>query len=81
MLIEMLFMKRKKKQLTERNKELERRIKRFSLQDSCLSPSRDTVSEMSDISNMKREIKFNRRLKNTLFATYVLSLIGIYPKI
>ncbi len=79
--IGMLFVPRKRRQPAERNKELERRIKRFNLQDSCLSPSRDTVAEMSEISSMKREIIFNRRLKNKLFATYIFSLIGIYPKI
>jgi hypothetical protein len=80
MLIELLFLPRKRQQLIDRNRELRREIKKFSLRDSCLSPNRDTAAELEAIEGMKREIKFNRRLMNTLAASYILAHIGIRPR-
>ena len=81
MLIERLFFPKKRQQLIDRNDFLRREIKKFSLKDSCLSPHRDTAAELEALEGMKREIAFNNRLKETLFAQYTLSLIGIKPKI
>jgi len=81
MLIEILFLPRKRRQLIERNNYLKREIKKFKLKDSCLSPNRDTAAELDALSGMEREINFNNRLMNTLFANYLLSFIGVYPKI
>jgi hypothetical protein len=81
MIAEIIFMPRKRRQLIERNRQLSKEIKKFKLKESCLSPNRDTAAEIAHIDGMKREIRFNRRLMNTLFASYLLSLIGVYPKI
>lgn len=81
MLIEIIFLPRKRRQLSERNNFLKKEIKRFKLKDSCLSPNRDTADELASLKGMENEIKFNSRLMNALFANYLLSFIGVYPKI
>jgi len=71
----------KRQQLSDRNSFLKKEIKKFKLRDSCLSHNRDTANELSQLEDMKREIKLNNKLMNTFVAYYLLSFIGIYPKI
>jgi Tfp pilus assembly protein PilN len=81
MLLTKLLFPSKCQQLRERNDFLTREIKKFKLRDSCLSPHRDTASELDQLEKKKREIKFNNKLLSTLIACYLLSLIGVYPTI
>ena len=80
MLIELLLLPRKRQQLIDRNKELRREIKKFSLRDSCLSSRRDTAAELDALEGMKKEINFNKRLINTLVVRYIMAHLGIRPK-
>jgi len=81
MLIEIIFLPKKRHQLIERNNHLRREIKNFKLKDSVLNPHRDTAAELMALDGMRREIKYNSKLMNTLVASYLLSLIGLRPKI
>jgi len=81
MLFEIIFMPRKRQQLVDRNIFLKRQIKNFKIKDSCLNHKRDTAAELMALDGMRREIKYNSRLKNTLAASYLLSSLGIYKKI
>ena len=81
MLIEIIFLPKKRHQLTERNNTLRREIKNFKLKDSVLDPERDTAAELMSLEGMEKEITFNEHLKKTLVANYFLSIIGLRPKI
>jgi len=81
MLVEIIFLPNKRHQLTERNHQLRREIKNFKLKDSVLDPRRDTAAELMALEGMEKEIKFNEHLKKTLVANYLLSLIGLRPKL
>lgn len=81
MLIETIFLPNTRQQLIERNDTLRRQIKSFKTKDSILNSRRDTAEELMALEGMEREIKFNKKLMNTLVLRYLLSLIGIRPKI
>ena len=54
MLIEIIFLPKKRQQLANRNHQLRREIQNFKLKDSVLDSRRDTAAELMALEGMEK---------------------------